>query len=58
MSIGLADVVEVTPDHFQQVIDRRKVFVEDTNAIMNMTLEERALNEGIRKDRNLRNAVI
>jgi hypothetical protein len=58
VSVGLADLVEVNPDHFQQVIERRRVFIDDTNSIMNMTLEERALNEGIRKDRNLKNAVI
>lgn len=51
---GHADYIEVWPDHFQRVIERRRVFVKDTNDIRNVTLEERALNEGLRRDRNLK----
>lgn len=51
---GPATYIEVQPDHFQRVIERRRVFVEDTNSIRNMTLEQRALSEGIRRDRNLK----
>jgi hypothetical protein len=51
---GHADYIEVWPDHFQRVIERRRIFVKDTNDIRNMTLEERALMEGLRRDRNLK----
>ena len=51
---GYANLVEVLPDHFQRVIERKRVFINDTNAIRNMSIEERALNEGLRRDRNLK----
>jgi len=51
---GTASYIEVQPDHFQRVIERRRMFVQDTDSIRNMTLEERALSEGIRRDRNLK----
>jgi hypothetical protein len=51
---GHAGYIEVWPDHFQRVIERRRIFVKDTNDIRNMTLEERALMEGLRRDRNLK----
>jgi len=38
-SDGPAKFVEVHPDHFQRVVERRRVFFEDTNSIRNMTLE-------------------
>jgi hypothetical protein len=51
---GHADYIEVWPDHFQRVIERRRIFVKNMNDIRNMTLEERALMEGLRRDRNLK----
>jgi hypothetical protein len=47
-------LVEVTADHLEQVVERRKVFIEYTNSIRRETEEQRALGEGSRRDRELR----
>ncbi|KAH6691094.1 P-loop containing nucleoside triphosphate hydrolase protein, partial [Leptodontidium sp. MPI-SDFR-AT-0119] len=46
--------VEVTADHLEQVVERRKVFIEYTNSIRRETEEQRALGEGSRRDQDLR----
>jgi hypothetical protein len=51
---GKPALVEVTADHLEQVVERRKVFIEYTNSIRRETEEQRALGEGSRRDRELR----
>jgi hypothetical protein len=47
-------LIEVTADHLEQVVERRKVFIDYTNSIRRETEEQRALGEGSRRDRDLR----
>jgi hypothetical protein len=47
-------LIQVTADHLEQVVERRKVFVDYTNSIRRETEEQRALGEGSRRDRDLR----
>jgi hypothetical protein len=47
-------LIEVTADHLEQVVERRKAFVDYTNRIRRETKEQRALGEGSRRDRGLR----
>ena len=46
--------IEVIADHLEQVVERKKVFVDYINSIKRETEEQRVLGQGNRRDRDLR----
>jgi hypothetical protein len=52
---GVAKIIEVLPEHFEKVIDRRNDLMEYAEGIHEMDQERLALAEGLRPDRRVWN---